>query len=281
MAERRNPFAPAPFPWLKAALCALVVAAGYGGYRYWISKPIAASAAVSAVAVRAVPNAASAKQVVRADDGPIVRLAILVFKSERRVEVWGEREGVEESGSLRSPSAGGPPAPQRGSPAPQDVSLRSIHGLKARVTLMRDYPILASSGTAGPKLRGGDRQVPEGIYKIVEMNPRSRFHLSMKLDYPNAFDKAMAQKDGRTALGGDVCIHGKNTAVGCVAIGDAAIEDLYALVTQVKPANVKVIVAPNDLREQLPVRNPALKLEWLGELYGAVARELKVYQRQN
>ncbi|HLX62704.1 MAG TPA: L,D-transpeptidase family protein [Planctomycetota bacterium] len=265
MGERWNRAARAAFPWGKAALCLLIAAAAGGAYWYWTSRPAAASAAVRAVNVPAVA-AVKSNRVVRADDGPIVRLAILVFKSEKRIEVWGERA---EYGSLRSPSAGGPPAPQ------------DNHGLKARVTLMREYPILASSGTAGPKLRGGDRQVPEGIYKIAEMNPRSRFHLSMKLDYPNAFDKAMAQKDGRTALGGDVCIHGKNTAVGCMAIGDAAIEDLYALVTQVKAANVTVIIAPNDLREQVPVRNPALKLEWLPDLYEGIARELMVYQRQN
>jgi murein L,D-transpeptidase YafK len=143
---------------------------------------------------------------------------------------------------------------------------------------LRDYPILAVSGTAGPKLLEGDRQVPEGIYGIVEMNPRSRFHMALKLDYPNAFDRKKALKDGRTALGSDVCIHGKTSSSGCVAIGDPAIEDLFALVQQIGQKNVKVIVAPNDLRGHMPVKNPSMKVTWLAELYGAIGQELNLYR---
>jgi len=69
-----------------------------------------------------------------------------------------------------------------------------------------DYRITAASGTAGPKLREGDRQVPEGIYRIVGLNPNSRYHLSMKLDYPNAFDRHQAARDGRARPGSDIFI---------------------------------------------------------------------------
>ena len=66
---------------------------------------------------------------------------------------------------------------------------------------LRSYPIRALSGRAGPKLREGDRQVPEGVYRIVGFNPNSAYHLSMKLDYPNAFDSTQAAADGRSEPG--------------------------------------------------------------------------------
>src|SRR5687767_5658938 len=54
------------------------------------------------------------------------------------------------------------------------------------------YPILAASGTLGPKLREGDRQVPEGVYALESLNPNSRFHAALRVGYPNDFDRAMA-----------------------------------------------------------------------------------------
>ena len=67
---------------------------------------------------------------------------------------------------------------------------------------IRDYRIKGMSGGLGPKLKEGDRQVPEGSYRISRLNPNSSFHLSMKVDYPNAHDRKMAQRDGRRRLGG-------------------------------------------------------------------------------
>ena len=52
-----------------------------------------------------------------------------------------------------------------------------------------EYPILAASGTAGPKLREGARQVPEGVYRELSLTPTSRFHLSLQLAYPNEWGR--------------------------------------------------------------------------------------------
>ncbi len=82
---------------------------------------------------------------------------------------------------------------------------------------IRDYYILAASGEAGPKLRQGDRQVPEGVYRITELNPNSHYHLSMKINYPNEFDLIHAEHEGRTDLGSDIFIHGKDASIGCLA----------------------------------------------------------------
>ena len=95
---------------------------------------------------------------------PPTALALLGFKDEKRLEVWGQHAG----------------------------QWRRI----------RSYPMLAASGGAGPKLREGDLQVPEGLYRIEALNPNSQFHLSMKVDYPNALDRQQATFDGRDELGG-------------------------------------------------------------------------------
>lgn len=121
---------------------------------------------------------------------------------------------------------------------------------------IRHYAVTAASGHAGPKLREGDRQVPEGIYRIEYLNPNSSYHLSMKVSYPNDFDRRMARRDRRTRLGGDIFIHGKAVSIGCVAVGDRAIEELFELVKATGASKVRVIIAPNDLRSERPIRHP-------------------------
>lgn len=73
---------------------------------------------------------------------------------------------------------------------------------------IKSYPILAASGSIGPKLRESDMQVPEGVYQIESLNPNSQFHLSLRVNYPNEFDREQARIDGRAQLGGDIMIHG-------------------------------------------------------------------------
>src|ERR1043165_840429 len=73
---------------------------------------------------------------------------------------------------------------------------------------IKDYRIRGASGTLGPKLAEGDRQVPEGTYRADSVNPNSRYHLSIRVSYPNAYDREVARRDGRANLGGDIMIHG-------------------------------------------------------------------------
>ena len=90
---------------------------------------------------------------------------------------------------------------------------------------MASLPILGLSGAPGPKRREGDLQVPEGFYRIDRFNPRSRFYLSLGLDYPNASDRRLAPDPARP--GSDIFIHGGEQSRGCLAIGDEAIAFLY------------------------------------------------------
>jgi hypothetical protein len=97
--------------------------------------------------------------------------------------------------------------------------------------------------------------------------------LSMKVSYPNEFDQQMAQRDGRTRLGGDIFIHGKNVSIGCVALGDPAIEHLFTLVADTGMARTRVIIAPNDLRVAGASTSGSMPL-WVGQLYRNIAAAL-------
>jgi len=138
------------------------------------------------------------------------------------------------------------------------------------------YPILRMSGTQGPKLRHGDMQVPEGLYQAEFLNPNSRFHLSIKLNYPNAFDLAQASAEGRTNLGSDIMIHGAALSIGCLAMGDQVAEDLFILAALSGKERVSVIVAPTDFRRS-DVHTVAGSPPWLTELYRDIKAALSQF----
>lgn len=135
------------------------------------------------------------------------------------------------------------------------------------------YSILAASGKAGPKLQEGDRQVPEGIYPIESLNPNSLYHLSMKVGYPNAFDREIAAREGRTNLGGDIMIHGNQVSIGCIALGDPASEDMFVLVARTGIENVKVIISPVDFRKRQR-SDVVTEKSWISDLYDKIEEEL-------
>lgn len=92
--------------------------------------------------------------------------------------------------------------------------------------LYKSYPICMFSGDLGPKLAEGDEQAPEGFYRVGkgQMNPWSREHLSFNLGFPNEYDESL----GRT--GSNLMIHGGCASVGCYAMTDEAMEEIYLLV---------------------------------------------------
>lgn len=135
------------------------------------------------------------------------------------------------------------------------------------------YPVLGQSGELGPKLREGDRQVPEGIYRIEGLNPNSKFYVSLRLNYPNDFDLRMATADRRTQPGSDIYIHGGTASIGCLAMGDPVIEELFTLAVDVGVENFQVIIAPDDLREK--VVSPLGAPPWTGDLYEQIGEKLR------
>lgn len=91
--------------------------------------------------------------------------------------------------------------------------------------LFRTWPIASASGGLGPKLAEGDSQVPEGFYAVTpeRMKPDSQFHLAFNLGYPNAYDLAHQRS------GSYIMIHGAECSIGCLAMTDAKIEEIYTL----------------------------------------------------
>ncbi|MGI9241899.1 MAG: L,D-transpeptidase family protein, partial [Verrucomicrobiales bacterium] len=114
---------------------------------------------------------------------------IRVLKEERELELWVQQPGKKTFG------------------------------------LFRTYRIAAMSGKLGPKEKQGDLQAPEGFYFVppANMNPKSTFHLSFDIGYPNAYDRAY----GRT--GDFLMVHGNRISTGCFAMTDDKIEEIYTL----------------------------------------------------
>ncbi|HEX6898711.1 MAG TPA: murein L,D-transpeptidase family protein [Thermoanaerobaculia bacterium] len=97
---------------------------------------------------------------------------------------------------------------------------------RGKFKLFKSYPICYFSGNLGPKLREGDGQSPEGFYSVppAALNPNSRFHLAFNLGYPNAFDRA------HDRTGSFLMVHGDCVSIGCYAMTDPGIEEIYTLV---------------------------------------------------
>lgn len=114
---------------------------------------------------------------------------VRIFKQERKLELWLQRDG-------------------------------------GRYALFRSYAICNFSGGLGPKLKEGDRQSPEGFYRIAkaQLNPNSRHHLAFNLGFPNAYDRQLDR------TGSALMVHGGCTSIGCYAMTDESIDEIYAIV---------------------------------------------------
>lgn len=111
----------------------------------------------------------------------------------------------------------------------------------AKMVRVAAWPVLRASGGPGPKRREGDLQVPEGFYEVSAFNPRSQFLLSFKVNYPNASDRVLS--DPRIP-GGDIFVHGKRASIGCLAMGDEAIQAIYpAVFDAARPIRIDIFPA--------------------------------------
>jgi hypothetical protein len=169
-------------------------------------------------------------------------VALLAFKSEKNVELWAKDS---------------------------NNNWKHIH----------NYPLTGFSGQLGPKLRENDKQIPEGVYRLTNFNPFSSMHLSMMINYPNNFDRQKGYQDGRKQLGNNIFIHGKNLSVGCLAVGDIAIDQLFILARRVGLNHIQVIIAPNDMRHKKPSTSTFAQPRWLPELYKQIAESLKPFSK--
>ena len=97
--------------------------------------------------------------------------------------------------------------------------------------LFKTYKVCAMAGAIGPKRLEGDYQVPEGFYYINEFNPKSNYHLSLGINYPNASDRVLSDS---IKPGGDIYIHGNCVTIGCIPLQNDQIEELYILAAMAK-----------------------------------------------
>lgn len=145
--------------------------------------------------------------------------------------------------------------------------------------LVATWPVLAASGEPGPKRRQGDEQVPEGCYRVAVFNPKSKFHLSLGLDYPNASDRVRSDKK---KPGDHIYIHGSSVSIGCLAIGDEAIEELYVLALDTSEKQAPMHIFPARMTgsewEKLRAEHPKHAPLWaeLAPIHDAFERTRKV-----
>jgi hypothetical protein len=139
------------------------------------------------------------------------------------------------------------------------------------------YPIIGTSGVSGPKLREGDKQVPEGFYGITRFRPVVLAHLGLEVGYPNPEEKKHAAREHRTMLGGDIMIHGHFYSTGCLAMGDPAIEELFVMAHDVSPKNIQIILAPCNLAVREPQVDLKKQPSWVPQLYERLRNELRKY----
>lgn len=110
--------------------------------------------------------------------------------------------------------------------------------------VIRRYKVRLGDAPVGHKRQQGDEKTPEGDYRIGGRNPNSRFHLSLRVSYPDEADRKQARARGADP-GGDIFIHGGNIATypfdwtdGCIAVTDKQIEEIWSLVPTGTPIRI-------------------------------------------
>ena len=118
---------------------------------------------------------------------------------------------------------------------------------------IKTYQISLGAHPAGHKTQEGDEKTPEGVYKIISRNEKSRFHRSLRISYPNADDTAQA-KERNVSPGGDIMVHGLPNGLGwlgslhrifdtwtdgCIAVTDQEIEEIWNAVPDETPIEIR------------------------------------------
>ncbi|MFZ5471106.1 MAG: L,D-transpeptidase family protein [Myxococcota bacterium] len=138
---------------------------------------------------------------------PPDELYVRAFKHEKELEVWAGKKGQP-------------------------------------LSKVKSYSFCSASGELGPKRRLGDLQVPEGFYVVDRFNRRSNFLLSLGVSYPNDSDRLLGEKGW---LGGDIFIHGSCVSIGCIAIEDGPIQEVFVMALDTRQRRIPVHIFPRRL----------------------------------
>ena len=160
--------------------------------------------------------------------------------------------------TLALPGARVAPLPAAG-PGPIGIADSIVIEKRAhRLTLfhmgrpLRTYLVALGSEPGKDKVSAGDRRTPEGLFSVEARNPFSKFHLALRLSYPDIRHRAIAQQLG-VSPGGDIMIHGlpngrhavgafhrtKDWTNGCIALTDEEIEEIWGAVPVGTPVEIK------------------------------------------
>ncbi len=150
-----------------------------------------------------------------------------------------------------------------------------LFGGNDQMKLIGEFPLVSYSGTLGPKLKQGDLQIPEGIYRITHLDSYNM--LSLAVNYPNELDKLNAVADHRTKLGSDILVHGGSLSTGCLVISNEDMEQVFVAVYDVGCNNTKLIIAPCDLRKNKPAIDLSKQPKWVPNLYKSIRERMLHY----
>ena len=165
-------------------------------------------------------------------------LKILVLKQEKQVELWGKfTDGTWKKLSF--------------------------------------YAILAIAPQPGPKTRNDDKKTPEGIYDVKSINLNSPLYMTINLDFPSEADIMIAKQEGRDvkAMNKEFMLHGIAFSKDNVTLPNAALDDMFYMLTKVGLKNAKILIAPFDFRKEgLP---ETAVTDWAMERYKQMNDEMK------
>ena len=171
-------------------------------------------------------------------------LKILVLKQEKQVELWGKfSDGKWKKLSF--------------------------------------YVILAVADQPGPKTLNNDKKTPEGIYRVKSFNLNTPVYLAINLDFPSEADIRIAEQEGRDAnmMDKGFMLHGIAFSKDNVTLPNAALDDMFYMLTKVGLQNAKVLIAPVDFRnERLPEKAVS---DWAMERYKQMYDEMKPLKEED
>lgn len=219
------------------------------GRRFWIGFALCGATAIAAGA-----------WIMRQQPAPAERVANAYRHTEQRL-----RNAFAEVGLSWPPKQ----VYLRAFKEPGILEVFGANSANGPFTKVRMLEFTKNSGGPGPKRREGDRQIPEGFYEIDQWNPSSSYLLSLRVSYPNQSDRIRSDPK---QPGGEIYIHGGAATVGCIPIGDEAIEELWVITEQARqqgqnPIPIHIFPAPMNAGELMAlvsrhVNQPKLVAFW-------------------
>lgn len=173
----------------------------------------------------------------------------------------GSPKGTEEVGELHAsiPPSGIPPERESEVKEPSYEPLQAdwivvvksqrVMRLLRRGEVIREYTVSLGKNPRGHKVKQGDNRTPEGLYVIAGRNPKSAYHLALKISYPDPIDVLNAKAKGVNP-GGNIMIHGlpngiknkylmeKDWTNGCIAVSNEEMEEIWNLVPDGTPIEI-------------------------------------------